>query len=243
MNWEINPVLDNHLRQRDLWEQKARATFYATDDEAHLLATFMLEALADFTGQLSDKPWPNMIHGDYYVGLTVSFIRTHFMVVRCAEHSHVIEGATLLRKQLEVIARLHELDALEDKKVPEKKTPNVGALKSKVGGLYGPLSEVAHSSVPDHFHLLGKGENNHFTSVYPKFSRNSYALLHEAGHVFLEFWIWLSKFNERHDEMCDLHEFEKSMNAAFKVMMEWDLHEDGQTQAHLLKGGKNPSGG
>lgn len=243
MNWETNLVLDNHLRQRHLWEQKSRATFYATDEEAHLLATFILEALADLTDKLSGKPWPPTTHGEYYRDATVSFIRTQFMAVQCAEYSNLIEGATLLRKQLELLARLLELDALEDKAVPKKKTPNVGVLKSKVRGLYGPFSEVAHSSAPDYFHLMGSGEGkkSNYTSIYPKFSRNSYVLLHQAGHVFLEFWIWLTEFNERSGDPWNLSEFNKSATAAFKVMMEWDVLQNGQTQAHLLNEDQHPS--
>lgn len=103
-------------------------------------------------------------------------------------------------------------------------------------GLYGPLSEVAHSSVPDHFHLLGSGESGwtNYTSIYSKFSRNSYVLLHQIGHVFLEFWIWLTEFNERHGEPWQLSEFNKSAQAAFKVMSEWHVLEDGQTPGRLL---------
>ena len=232
MNWEPNPVLDKHLRNRHLWEERSRTTFYTTDEEAHLLATFVLEALADLAQRTSGKPWPvQSKEGQYSLGLVVSFIRTQFMVVRCAEHSHLIEGTTLLRKQLEVLARLNEIDdstgALEQLL---KKTPRLSALKSTVRGLYGSYSEIAHSSVPDHFQLLGSGEtdeNSGYMSLYPKFSRNSYVFLHNAAHVFIEFWVWLQSYNERHGEPWDLDEFNLSAQAAFKVMLEWDVLDNG----------------
>ena len=56
MNWESNPVLDNHLYQREVWAKRSRKTFYQTDPEAHLLASFILEALADFTASTSGNP-------------------------------------------------------------------------------------------------------------------------------------------------------------------------------------------
>lgn len=83
MNWESNAVLDNHLRRRQIWEHKSRVTFYETDEEAHLLATFILEALADFTVTSSGNSWPKTTHGEYCVGAVASFIRTHFMVIQC----------------------------------------------------------------------------------------------------------------------------------------------------------------
>lgn len=228
MNWDPNPVLDDHLLHRNVWEQRSRAAFYETDEEAHLLATFILEALADFANTASGKPWPvQSEEGGYSAGLVVSFIRTNFMVVKCAEESHLFEGSTLLRKQLEVVARLIEIDNSKgtlDKLL--KKTPNLGVLKSKVRRLHGSYSEIAHSSEPDHFQLLGYGhkdEHQHYISMYPKFSRNSYVLLHNAGHVFIEFWAWLQSYNERHGEPWDLEEFNLSAKAAFKVLSEWDV--------------------
>lgn len=232
MNWEPNPVLDDHLHQRSTWEQRSRAAFYGTDQEAHLLASFILEALADFTKRSSGQMWPRQgKEGEYSAGLVVSFIRTQFMVVKCAEESHLIEGSTLLRKQLEVVARLNEIDNSEgtlDKLL--KNTPHLGALKSKVRRLHGSYSEIAHSSEPDHFQLLGYGakdEHQHYISMYPKFSRNSYVLLHNAGHVFIEFWAWLQNYNERHGEPWDLEDFNLSAKAAFKVLSEWDVSSEG----------------
>lgn len=232
MNWEPNPVLDNHLFQRGVWAERSRKTFYETDPEAHLLATFILEALADFTTRTSAKPWPAQNNeSGYTAGLVVSFIRTHFVVVRCAEESNLIEGTTLLRKQLEVLARLNEIDNARDTlQQLLKKTPKLSALKSKVREVYGSFSEVAHSSVPDHFHLLGTGakeSGRNYMSVYPKFSRNSYVLLYNTGHVFMEFWIWLQSYNERHGRPWDLSEFNRSASAAFQVMVEWDVDGEG----------------
>ncbi|MFB9857178.1 hypothetical protein [Paenarthrobacter aurescens] len=230
MNWESNAVLENHLYHREVWAKRSRKTFYETDPEAHLLASFILEALADFTTRTSGKPWPLQTNeGRYSAGLVVSFVRSQFMVVRCAEESHLIEGTTLLRKQLEVLARLNELDnAGEAFQKLLKKTPKLAAMKSTAREIYGPYSEVAHSSAPDHFHLLGTGEAEgykDYMSFYPEFSRNSYVLLYNRGLVFIEFWLWLQSYNERHAAPWDLDQFTLSASAAFRVMAEWDVKD------------------
>lgn len=234
MNSEPNPVLDRHLRNRQGWEELSRNEFYTTDKEAHVLASSMLEALSDFGQRISGTLWPIQTEeGNYSAGLVASFIRTHFMVVRCAEHSHLIEGVTLLRKQLEVLARLTEIDDFpgELERFLEK-PPNLKVLKSTLSRLYGPYSEIAHSSVPARFHLLGSvetDETSSYLSLYPKFSRNSYVLLHNAGQAFLEFWVWLRSYNERHGEPWDLGEFNHSAQAAFQVVSEWDVHDESAT--------------
>lgn len=77
-----------------------------------------------------------------------------------------------------------------------------------------------------HRELIGTGEEEgyrNYMSLYPKFSRNSYVLLYNTGHVFIEFWIWLQSYNERHSAPWDLSEFNLSASAAFQVMAEWDV--------------------
>jgi len=234
MNHESNPVLDNHLRQRQSWERISRQHFYSTDKEAHLLATYILEALADFANVPHGEAWPVQDErGDYTARLVVSFSRTQFSIVKCAEESYIIEGATLLRKQMEVVARLIELgDYKKDLERLLRRTPNVGVLKSRFRSAYGPYSEIAHSATPNHLDNLGFGEPGQgaaagYTSYYPKFSRNSYVLLHNAAHIFLEFWDWLNTYNEHHGKPWDLAEFNLSAAAAMKVMRAWDVYGDG----------------
>lgn len=229
-------MLDNHLYQRLMWERRSREAFYSTDEEAHLLATFILEALADFADEPHGAAWPVQDErGDYTARLVVSFTRTHFSIVKFAEESHLVEGATLLRKQMEVVARLIELDdPAKDLDQLKKKTPNMSALKSKFRGAYGAYSEIAHSSVPERLDLLGFGEDSQgptrgYLSAYPKFSRNSYVLLHNAAHVFLEFGNWLNNYNKQHENPWNIDEFNRSTNAAMKVMREWDVYGDGTT--------------
>ena len=60
----------------------------------------------------------------YKMLLMVSFMRTHICACEHIINSENIEGVTLLRKQLELIARMREVDA-EDLEKIYNRTPNV----------------------------------------------------------------------------------------------------------------------
>lgn len=59
----------------------------------------------------------------YKLLLIISFMRTHYVINELITYSEIIEASTLMRKQLELIARLKEIDVSElerlDKKVPQ----------------------------------------------------------------------------------------------------------------------------
>jgi hypothetical protein len=154
----------------------------------------MEEAVAQLYGALSGLRLQGLRDADYYTGLVTSFLRTQLSVIDAIRDSEVIDGTTLLRKQLEATARLRELDTVPADEL-KKRTPNISVLKSGVKNLYGSYSEIAHSSTKRHFELLGTDESGDgWTSLFPKFSSNSYVLLQNAAMVFLEFWIWLEAF-------------------------------------------------
>lgn len=89
----------------------------------------------------------------YKLLLVVSFMRTHYVVNELIMYSEIIEAATLMRKQLELIARMEEIDISEleklDKKVPQMK--HVPLMKE----YYGLWSIVAHNANIDSLDLLG----------------------------------------------------------------------------------------
>jgi hypothetical protein len=86
---------------------------------------------------------------------------------------------TLIRKQLESLARLHELDQKPLEKV-EGRTPNVGMFFRHGGGeMYGQLSEVAHFSKPrvaELMHVFQDGTRIG-PSLHPVFTEYSFACL------------------------------------------------------------------
>jgi len=90
----------------------------------------------------------------YTQALLASFIRTAFVAIELIINSELIEATTLNRKQIELLARLRELDTLEVEKLI-KKTPNIKNLKTKIKKLYSTYSENAHSSTYASHSLLG----------------------------------------------------------------------------------------
>jgi hypothetical protein len=106
----------------------------------------------------------------------------------------LIEAVTLVRKQLECIARLHELDKKPLKKL-DGRTPNVGAFFRHGGGeMYGRLSEVAHFSKPRVSELMRVIEDGERIgpSLHPAFTEHSFACLDMHHFVAIYFLAWIT---------------------------------------------------
>ena len=119
----------------------------------------LMEEMEDYLERLYSRLSEISLTGEkehHRLPLIISFVQTHFVIdelLRCCEN---IEAATLVRKQLEVLARYKETEnlpkfkkAIEEKKVPQMK--NV----ENAGVMYGMLSEIAHSAKPETYTLLG----------------------------------------------------------------------------------------
>jgi len=110
----------------------------------------------------------------YKLLLIVSFMRTHYVVNELIIYSEIIEASTLMRKQLELIARLKEIEVCEleriEKKVPQMK--HVPWLK----GYYGLWSQIAHNASLDSLDLLGytvEDETHKRFYVQPTYTENT----------------------------------------------------------------------
>ena len=115
----------------------------AVDGLLAVLARRMFTKIETVTAEIS-----------YQIGLSASFIRTHYLCTDLLLEGEQIEAVVLLRKNLEVLARLIELN---DEPLDNllKKTPNVKhVLVNGTGKIYGHLSEVAHFSTPSATDLL-----------------------------------------------------------------------------------------
>ena len=134
----------------------------------------------------------------YISSLLVSFCRTHFICIDLIMTSEIIEAATLSRKQLELVARLRELDIELDGKKLNKKTPQLKHLATQIRALYGSYSEIAHSSTSDAMQLLGHIEDNGVlrTSLHPHFSKDTYTAFSHHVLIALEFYLWAIPYRE-----------------------------------------------
>ena len=141
----------------------------------------------------------------YNMDLSVSFTRTHFIVMDLIVCGELIEAATLQRKQFELIARLNEIREAESVESRLKKTPNLGTLRTRIRRLYGEYSAISHSASPVPLELLGRisTQEGDWTVVYPIFSENAYVSLNHAAATVFEYYYWAHEFFSRHVNTYD----------------------------------------
>ena len=134
----------------------------------------------------------------YRMVLIASFIRTHFVILDLIESSDLIEAATLIRKQIELLARFNELDSKDIEelcgKVPNVKNVNIGAT-------YGALSEIAHSAKFEPLSLLGVevSEKSIAFFVYPQFNKHTLSTISIYCDVFCKFVAEILQFENISD--------------------------------------------
>lgn len=131
----------------------------------------------------------------YQIGLSASFIRTYFLVTDMLLNGDLVEALVLLRKQIEVLARILEL---EEKNIKELrgKTPNVrNILTNGTGRIYGHLSEVAHFSTPESTELLGVNIDGERCgpSLHPQFQEAQLGYMEMSQFTGIRFAQWMLK--------------------------------------------------
>lgn len=135
---------------------------------------------------------------NYTKSLLASFVRTAFVSIDLIESSELIEATALNRKQIELLARLHELDSKSYESLSGK-TPNVKHLLSKVKNLYSIYSESAHSATYAAHSLLGfyEGRERKHSLLFPEFTENTEIIFQNWLSIFFEFTLWALTFKEK----------------------------------------------
>ena len=129
----------------------------------------------------------------YQITLSASFIRTHYLACDLAMNGDVVEAFTLVRKQLESLARLNELDSKPLAKL-HGRTPNIqNALWAGAGRMYGDLSEIAHFATPRVAELLHVFEQGPATgpSLHSVYSEWAVACMDVNQFVAIYFQMWM----------------------------------------------------
>lgn len=131
----------------------------------------------------------------YKLLLMVSFMRTHYVINELIIYSEIVEAATLMRKQLELLARLNEIDVGEleklDKKVPQMK--HLPELKE----YYGLWSQVAHNASFNSLDLLGYNMDDEAHKrfyVQPTYTDNTVETLNMNLDLFMMFGLIVVDF-------------------------------------------------
>jgi hypothetical protein len=174
--------------------EKCRENFRANEENEENILRILIDGQI---GLLAEKVTKKVVSVSpaisYQIGVSASFIRTHYLVTDLVLNGDLIEAIVLIRKQLESLARLHELDSKPLLKLT-KKVPNIqNILKGSTGKIYGDLSEVAHFSTPrvaELLHVLERGELIG-PSLLPVYSDRNKACLDMNSFVAVYFIAWM----------------------------------------------------
>ncbi len=151
------------------------------------------------------------VHGmgeidNYKLALIVSFVRTQLIISEHIVNSELIEVTILERKQIELIARLSEIDKKTNNKESihklKGKTPNIGNgnVSENLKNMYGMFSEIAHSSKTEPFALLAENLDHDAIeySVLPKYDPiNTVVALNNHIQLFFDFVIYMFNFQDK----------------------------------------------
>ena len=130
----------------------------------------------------------------YQIGLITSFVRTHYLISDMVMCGDLIEAQTLIRKQLESLTRMHELDSKPLLKLL-RKTPNVINVFQRAGkAVYPQLSEVAHFGTPrvaEFLHIFETEEINapHLLPAFNKYALGCFDLNAFVAIYFIAWFI------------------------------------------------------
>jgi hypothetical protein len=108
--------------------------------------------------------------------LIVSFSRTHLVIEELLKFGELVEVVTLVRKQVELLARMAEIQSGTAQQELLKKTPNVRYLVTPLAKVYGQHSGIAHSASSIAMEILGTLENEEgerWGTFNPMFSRHT----------------------------------------------------------------------
>lgn len=143
---------------------------------------------------------------NYKLALIVSFVRTQLIISEHIINSELIEVTILERKQIELIARLSEIDKKTNKKESihklKGKTPNIGNgnVSENLKNMYGMFSEIAHSSKTEPFALFAENLEHDVIgySVLPKYDpHNTIVALNNHIQLFFDFVIYMFDLQDK----------------------------------------------
>jgi hypothetical protein len=154
----------------------------------------------------------------YQLVLSASMIRTHFIINDLIMSGDIIEALTLIRKQLENLTRIEELNKKPFEKL-NRKAPNVFNTLKIGKSFYKELSEVAHFAshkVGDLIKMKKFKDDRIGPTVYPIYSEtlNEAYKMHSFVSIFFLFWV--IGFIKAKIENIDISKHEKVVSEIFE---------------------------
>ena len=192
-------------------------------DEHHFIRIVIDGLIVRLAHNMKEKVKDTNEKISYQVSLSASYLRTHFIINDMILHSDLVEANTLLRKQLECLTRLHELDSKPLQKLT-RKTPNVINTFRKMGKeTYPHLSEIAHFASPNAgelLHILEQEGDLVGPSMMPVYTKAAHACFELQALVSFYFLFWFIGKQRIFYETFDGKAEERLLIAAFETALE-----------------------
>jgi len=174
--------------------ESAREEFRRIETEPENVLRIIIDGLvAQLASNMTNKIEETDEKTSYQISLVTSYIRTHYIINDMILDGDIVEATTLIRKQLESLTRMNELDSKSLLKL-FKKTPNVINFFKKPGKkIYPHLSEVAHFATPrvgELLHVLEDGELLG-PSLHPQYVKAAHGCFDLQAFVTIYFLFWL----------------------------------------------------
>jgi len=220
---EFTSKAEKYIYSRNHFRKLAQHKFLKFNKDANLLVSSINELVASLTLFISGKSFREIENGLYLADLMASFCRSHFIASDLLLGGELVEGAIIVRKQIELLARLNEITNGLNIERLIKRTPNIKHLKLGLNKLYSDYSEISHSASPKVMELLGRKEYEQgtFTPLYPEFQENSYISMQHLVMCAFEYYVWAVNFLkdnfEEYDNSVDLLLFEKAFEQHEKI--------------------------
>ncbi|QTN31247.1 hypothetical protein HZ994_02510 [Akkermansiaceae bacterium] len=175
-------------------KNRHRREFTANEGDDYNIARIFVDGLIASIFLKTNKPIQGITpEGEYQILIGASFVRTHALLHDLILDGHIIDSHCLLRKQLEQLARLQEL---ETKSVSQLrgKTPNIkNAISGIAGTIYGAQSKIAHFADTEVGYSLLETHNfddHSRVSALPSYSENSVFCMNSRLFLAVQFAAW-----------------------------------------------------
>lgn len=172
--------------------------------------------LMDLKKKLLNKPQTGLTPNDsniiYYLG---TYIRSYYLISELIMKGYDLEAITLMRRSLEILSRISELEQSEKQELSEKMPKMSSTIKDAVR-LYGDLTKIAHNqpSFTANFVFLQKGDGRIGASLYPIHDDKLYLVyldFHRINATFFTFIIrlYFRIFEDYSEELLDSDTFKR----------------------------------
>jgi len=200
-----------------------RAKYREVETEEENTLRISIDGLiAQLANNMTDKIEETDEKVSYQISLVTSYVRSHFIINDMILDGDIVEATTLIRKQLESLTRMNELDSKPLLKLL-KKTPNViNCFKRPGKKIYPHLSEVAHFATPRVGELLHVVEDGELVgpSLHPQYVKAAHGCFDLQALVTIYFLFWFIDKQESWYPEIDKTEYMAVLYSTFQMALD-----------------------